>query len=65
MLGAVLATSNSKVALTCSKLTLHMVRLDPCNWVDLTPKIGGRNKRLFVGLIGTLAISKLESFLLA
>ena len=65
MLGAVLATSNAKVALTWSKLTLHMVQLNPCNWVDLTPKIGGKNKRLFVGLIRPLASSKLESFVLA
>ena len=47
MLGAVLAASNSKVALILSKLTLHMVQLDPCNWVDLTPKIGEKNKPFF------------------
>ena len=47
MLGAVLAASNSKVALILSKLTLHMVQLDPCNWVGLTPKIGEKNKPFF------------------
>ena len=65
MLGAVLATSNPKVALTFSKLTLHMVQLGPYNWVNLTPKIGGKSKSLFVGLIRPLAGSKLDSFVFA
>ena len=51
MLGAVLAASNSKEALILSKLSIHIVQLDPCNWVDLTPKIGEKNKPFFVGLI--------------
>ena len=51
MLGAVLATSNSKVALILSKSILHMVQLDPCYWVDLTPKIGEKSKPFFWGLI--------------